>query len=122
MTIAHSTSPGRHDDLVFVGTYGHVLAVDKQRGETLWTASLPSTGWGVVAIVYEDDTLYCASGGRLFALDPKNGHILWTNKMKGLGSGPVYLTTAQSSGTQAAQNLLAHVQKAAGNNAATATT
>ncbi len=98
---------GPHDDLLFVGTHGHVAAIEKRTGKTIWTASLPKTGWGVVSIVYEDDTLFCAGGGRVLALDPKNGYILWENPLKGLGSGLVYQTTAQSNDTQAAMAALA---------------
>ncbi len=80
--------------LLFLGTYGHVAAIEKASGRTIWQTSLPSTGYGVVSILYEDGLVFCAAGGRAFALDPENGAILWTNDLPGLGSGIVYVTSA----------------------------
>ena len=100
------------DDLLFIGTYGHVLAVRKSDGALVWDVSLPRTGYSVVSIVYEDGTLFCASGGRVFALDPTSGETLWTNGLKGMGKGLVYLTTAQSNNAEAVMALLAQ-QRAA---------
>ena len=103
---------------LFAGTHGHVVALDKRTGGTVWDTSLPSTGYDVVAIVVEDEQLLCASGGRVFCLDPLDGRILWTNPLKGLGTGLVYLTTAQSSGqafaTLAAAKAAADAAAAAG--------
>ena len=96
-----------YDHLLFTGTHGHVAALDKASGATVWEASLPKSGYQVVALVFEDDTLFCASGGRVYALDPANGHILWTNEMPGLHSGLVFLTTAQSSHPESLMAVLA---------------
>jgi len=92
---------------LFVGTHGHVVALCKQTGKTLWDRSLPSTGYSVAAIVYEEGRLFCAAGGRVFALDPKSGEILWENPLRGLGMGLVFLTTANSNNTEALLALLA---------------
>ena len=81
------------DDFLFAGTHGHVIAVDKVDGETIWETSLPKTGYGVVVLLVEDDRLLCASAGRLFALDPVNGQILWSNDLPGKGLGIVAITT-----------------------------
>jgi outer membrane protein assembly factor BamB len=94
------------NDFLFLGTHGHVVAVNKRNGRKAWQMSLPKTGWDVVAIVYEEDTLFCATKGRLFALDPFSGEILWKNDLKGLGSDLVFLTTAQSNNTEAIMTLL----------------
>ena len=83
--------------LLFAGTHGHVVALDKRTGQTVWDTSLPRTGYMVVSILLEDGLLFCASGGRTFALDPEDGRIMWDNHMAGLGSGLVYLATEQSS-------------------------
>ncbi len=83
--------------LLFAGTHGWVLAIDKHNGKTVWETSLPSTGYSVVSILLEDGLLFCASGGRTFALDPEDGRIMWTNHMPKRGNGLVYLATEQSS-------------------------
>ncbi len=92
-------------NLLFAGTHGHVIAMDKATGRTLWATSLPRTGYSVVSIVLEDGLLLCASGGRVFALDPTDGWIKWTNDLPGMGTGLVYLSTAQS-GSQGGMELL----------------
>lgn len=79
--------------LLYAGTHGHVTAIDKRDGRTVWVTSLPGTGFSVVSILPEDGRLFCASGGRTFALDPHDGSILWENEMPGLRRGLVYLAT-----------------------------
>ena len=81
---------------LFLGTYGHVVAVRKTSGKKVWSTSLPNTGYAVVSIICEDDKLFCASGGRIFALDPDSGEVLWTNGLRGMGHGQVYIATAWS--------------------------
>lgn len=101
-----STAEGP-ERLLFVGTHGHVLALEKTTGQRVWERSLPRTGYSVVSIVYEDGALYCASGGRVFALDPATGDVRWENYLPGMGSGLVYLTTMQSNDTEAVMATLA---------------
>ena len=85
------------DDMVFVGTHGHVVALRRRDGEELWQTSLPQTGYSVASILVEEDQLLCASGGRVFGLDPFSGEIRWSNGLSGLGMGQVYLATRRSS-------------------------
>jgi len=84
-------------DQLYVGTHGHVLALDKQSGESLWATSLPASGYQVVSIIHEDGLLFCGSGGHVYGLDPADGSILWSNDLPGMGHGRVYLATARSS-------------------------
>ncbi len=102
-----SNDQATHQKLLFVGTHGHVVAIDKQSGDKVWERSLPGTGYAVVSIVYEDGRLFCASGGRIFAIDPGSGEVVWKNKLKGLGMGIVYLSTAASNSTEMVMSLLA---------------
>ena len=83
------------DDMLFVGTHGHVAALRKSDGQLLWKGSLPKTGYQVVSLILEDGLLLCASGGRVFALAPADGRILWQNDLKGMGTGRVVLATAR---------------------------
>jgi len=105
---------------LFVGTYGHVVALNKTNGRKAWTTSLPRTGYSVVSIVCEDGKLYCAAGGRVFALDPDTGEILWSNGLKGLGTSQVYLTTARSDEAEAISVILAEERARRSSAAATA--
>ncbi|GJM23578.1 MAG: hypothetical protein DHS20C15_34930 [Planctomycetota bacterium] len=95
-----------HERYVFVGTHGHVVAVDQETGATIWETSLPGTGYSVVAIVFESGRLLCASGGKVFALDPLDGSIRWENPLRGMGTGVTYLTTARSNDTESVMSLL----------------
>ena len=87
----------RAEDLLFIGTHGHVRAVGKKHGRKVWNTSLPSTGYGLVTLLHEDGVLYAASYGRLFALDALTGEILWKNGLRGLGNADVLLATTRSS-------------------------
>lgn len=103
---AHPRSTA-HLHLLFIGTHGHVAALEKDGGREVWRVSLPGTGYSVVSILYEDDRLFCASGGHVFALDPESGKILWKNTLPSLGHGLVFVTTACSNDTEAVMTALA---------------
>ncbi|GBG92479.1 hypothetical protein CBR_g55630 [Chara braunii] len=91
-----STLPGL-SDLVFVGTYGHVAAIDVTNdGKTVWSYSLPWTGYGVVNTLLEGGKLFVGCGGRVFALDPLSGKEIWRNVLPGLRRGFVTLATSTS--------------------------
>ena len=92
---------------LFVGTNGHVLALDGRSGATLWKTSLPRTGWSVVAILVGEDVLHCAAGGRVFGLDPEDGSILWENDLPGMGKKLVYLASHGVAGAPELMTLLA---------------
>ena len=93
--------------LLYVGTFGHVVAVDQVTGATTWQTSLPRTGYEVVSIVFEHGQLFCGSGGRVFALDPATGEILWKNDLPGLRKNLMCLTTQNSNSTEQLMSVLA---------------
>ena len=84
------------DDLLYVGTHGHVTAIGKQRGRKVWSTSLPNTGYDIVTLLVEDDAVYAISKGYLFAHDASTGHIMWKNDLKGLGHGYSTLATTRA--------------------------
>ncbi len=94
------------EDLLFIGTHGHVVAIEKATGQAVWKTSLPKTGYEVVSIVVEDGLVLCASAGRAFALDIDTGEIRWTNNLQGLGHGFVYMTTARQNSHGADTSIL----------------
>jgi hypothetical protein len=87
-------------ELLFVGTHGHVVAVNKFTGKETWRTSLPSTGWSIVALLVEEGVLYAASKGHVFALDPASGAIFWENPLPGLGSDHSCLATMKQRGDE----------------------
>ena len=108
--------PRSPDDLLFVGTYGHVRAIDKKRGRMVWDTSLPKTGYDVVTLLHEDGLLFAASKGQLFALDPETGRIRWRNALKNMGHGHLLLAT-----TRVASHALLPLVRSAEDAAAAAT-
>ena len=51
------------DDLLYVGTHGHVTAISKQRGRKVWSTSLPNTGYDIVTLLVENNAVYAISKG-----------------------------------------------------------
>jgi outer membrane protein assembly factor BamB len=91
-----ASTPLEH--LLFLGTHGHVLALDQRDGALVWKTSLPKTGWAVVILFVEQGRLLCGTAGRAFALDPTDGSILWENELPKMGQGVVAMCTLQQSG------------------------
>jgi len=105
-------------DYLFLGTHGHVVALDKRDGRLVWDTSLPKTGYQVVALLVEDGFLLCGTAGRAFALDPLDGRVIWENELPGLGAGVVALATMQ----QALDGIAPAAAQQATNDASAATT
>ncbi len=99
----------RPDDLLFVGTHGHVRAIHKRTGRRAWDTSLPGTGYTLVSVLYEDGVVFAASHGHVFGLDAATGAIRWKNALKGLGYDDVSLATSR----QATDDLTVRVKKKA---------
>jgi len=72
---------------LYVGTKGHVCALDIKSGTELWRADL---GHGVVgsevSLIVADGRVFAGAGGYITALDAQTGKTLWSNDLKGLGS------------------------------------
>ncbi len=91
-----------HNDHLFIGVGGHVVAVDPATGEEVWRTKLKTSTFATVALT--DAGLFGAAGGELFRLDPATGSILWRNKLKGLGMGIVtFPGSGEAAGQAAAQ-------------------
>lgn len=82
--------------VVFVGTRGTVLAVDRSSGETVWATDLKGSDFVDVMLV--DGDLFAASKGRLYRLDPAGGAILWCNDLPGMGWNIVSIAGSHSAG------------------------
>ena len=79
--------------VIFVGTKGTVVAIDRASGATLWTTALKGSDFVDVMVV--DGDLFAASKGRVYRLDPSGGGVLWTNDLPGLGWGIVSIAGSQ---------------------------
>jgi len=77
---------------LYVGTKGHVCALDIKSGTELWRADL---GHGVVgsevSLIVADGRVFAGAGGYITALDAQTGKTLWSNDLKGLGFNHVAL-------------------------------
>ena len=85
-----------HNDLLFIGIKGTVLALDRATGREMWRTALK--GAAFVNLVIQNDDLYAAAEGELYCLDPAGGQIRWHNRLKGLGYG--LISIAQSGDQQ----------------------
>lgn len=74
-------------DLVFIGLYGTVLALDRATGSESWRSDLPGSDF--VNVVLDGADLFAATRGRLYCLDAATGTVRWENELKGLGYGLV---------------------------------
>lgn len=82
--------------LLFIGTYGHVRAVDKHTGQQVWDAKLPKSFGQLVTLLFEDQVLFAGVHGRLFALEPATGRVVWSSELPGLGYGFMTLATTRA--------------------------
>jgi len=105
----------QHSRLLFIGTYGHVRAVDKFTGGDYWTTDLPGTGYDIVTLLYESGLLFAGSKGYVFALEPTTGKILWKNELRGLNYNHMTLATA-------VQSVFPHIEAIAKSQSDTTTT
>ena len=73
---------------VYIGVKGHVAAIDKNDGRTLWQTKLKHgavSGHRFVSLLVEEARVYAHTHGELFCLDAETGRVLWNNPLDGLG-------------------------------------
>eukprot|EP00759_Apiculatamorpha_spiralis_P017162 PhF_6_TR23290/c2_g3_i2/m.32823 len=81
-----------HNNYVFAGIAGYVVALDMDNGTEVWRTSLPGSGWMMVDVCNEYGVVYAGSGGRLYSLCPATGTVNWkSNALRGGGLGSVSL-------------------------------
>jgi len=97
-------------DVLFVGIYNSVVALDPRDGSELWRSKL---GGGTLLNVHWDGTdLFASTKGEVFRLDPRDGQVVWHNKLKGLGTGFVTLASNRAA-TSATQQVIGAAKAAA---------
>lgn len=83
------------DTLIFSGE-NHLIALNRQTGEKIWQADLPSADWGPYAI--GDGTIFAgALDGSFYAVDVATGDILWRARV-GSDDRPVWSPPIVSEG------------------------
>lgn len=100
-------------DRIFIGIGSTVLALRVADGQEIWRQRLASfRGSDVTGVVLLGDRLYANCSGELYCLDPGTGHVHWKNALKGLGMGYIAIAGAQTTASDAAQQVLAQAQAA----------
>ena len=97
---ASETSPVVVGNRLYVGDWlGHVYALDKRTGRTIWTATTGGAVKGGIAV--SGNQVYAGSyDGHLYAFDARNGHLLWraSGDPRLFGHGQFYSTPAAAYG------------------------
>jgi len=79
-----------NSDTLYLGTRGHVCALNRTDGRTLWRTKLTGaslSGDGFVTLLVDGSHIYAHTYGELFCLDAASGSVRWTNPLEGLGYG-----------------------------------
>ena len=88
---------------IFIGIKGHVICLNRETGESIWTTRLKSQST-VTNVHFDGNALFACARGHLYCLNPEDGSVKWTNPLNGFGNGPcVIATESQASAATAAQ-------------------
>jgi outer membrane protein assembly factor BamB len=88
---------------LYIGSNGHVAAIDVETGEEFWRSKLGGAGifshtaYADVCVIEHEGRVFAGSNGHLFCLDARNGEMLWRNDLKGMGHNDVTLAIAGKS-------------------------
>lgn len=90
------------NDTLYIGSNGHVVAVEPSSGAELWRTRLggglfSATVQEDVCVLEHDRRVFAGCHGHLFCLDAETGAILWQNDLRGLGHNDVTLAIAGKS-------------------------
>jgi glucose dehydrogenase len=99
--------PREPRQLLYIGVYNSVLAIDTRDGSEVWRAKLG--GMSFVNVHWDGEDLFATTKGELFRLDPKSGAVVWHNKLKGLGHGVVTMVTTRQPSTGGNAPAAAHL-------------
>jgi outer membrane protein assembly factor BamB len=88
-------------DTLYIGTNGHVAAIDTANGNERWRTKLgqgfTSTAQADVTILLDGDRLLAGSMGHLYCIDATNGAVVWQNDLEGLGYNDITMAMAGTS-------------------------
>lgn len=85
-------------DILYIGTNGHVLAIDPATGYEIWRTALGRVfshpGHQDVCVLEHEGKVFAGCHGHLFRLDAASGESLWRNDLASLGHNDVTLAIA----------------------------
>jgi outer membrane protein assembly factor BamB len=81
--------------VVFVGIRGSVHCLNRQSGQTVWSARLKGSDY--VTVLLDGELLLAATRGEVFCLQAATGKLLWHNDLPGQGLGLASIATATGS-------------------------
>jgi len=90
-------------ELLYIGSNGHVAAVDPGTGNEVWRTVLgggglfTSTRSQDVCVLQHDGRVFAGCYGHLFCLDAATGSVLWQNGLQGMGFNDVTLAIGDKS-------------------------
>lgn len=87
----------RVNERLFIGSNGHVCAIDPSSGNEIWRTRLQegiltATQSGDVSVLVRGDVVFAGCQGHLFALAAATGEHLWHNELKGLRFNDISLS------------------------------
>jgi outer membrane protein assembly factor BamB len=90
------------DENLYIGTNGHVAAIDPRTGKELWRTKLGNSVLSAptrqdVSVLEHQGLVFAGSYGHLFCLNASSGETLWHNELGGLGHNDVTLAIAGKS-------------------------
>ena len=65
------------DQLVYITSYQHLYAVDRESGQQVWEF-IPETDWGLVSVSVYGNQVYFWAENTIYALDALSGTEVWT--------------------------------------------
>lgn len=86
---------------LYIGTNGHVAAIDAENGQEFWRtklgAGLEPAAYADVCVLEHGSRIFAGAMGHLFCLDARTGVVIWRNDLKGMGHNDVTLAMAGKS-------------------------
>lgn len=81
---------------LFIGSNGHVCAIEPSSGTEVWRTRLQENVLGAtrssdVTVLVKDGKVFAGSQGHLFALSCETGEVLWHNELSGLRHNDIAL-------------------------------
>jgi outer membrane protein assembly factor BamB len=86
-------------DSLFIGTNGHVSAIDPGTGQEIWRTALgeglfSATKHQDVCVLEHEGRVFAGCRGHLFCLNGATGEVLWHNELSGLSHNDVTMAIA----------------------------
>jgi outer membrane protein assembly factor BamB len=108
------------ENTLFIGSNGHVCAINTKTGNELWRTRLQESFFGAtrsedVSVLVRDGVVFAGANGHLFGLSAQNGQVLWHNELKGLRFNDICLAMEGVS-VQFVQKVVHRSSNSSGNN------